>query len=73
MSKVNYIVNYSYPKILINTHTYYKQTWATKLLTTRPSSSDIRGPYVLKIRAMRTCKVKKTLITLICMPLGLSM
>ncbi len=28
---------------------------ATKLLTTRPSSRAIRGPYVLKIRTMRTC------------------
>ena len=27
------------------------RAWARKLLTTRPSSSDIFGPYVLKILA----------------------
>lgn len=32
-----------------------KRTCATKLLTTRPSSRHIRGPYVLKMRAIRTC------------------
>jgi hypothetical protein len=31
-------------------------TWATKLLTTRPSSMHMRGPYVLKIRAILTWK-----------------
>jgi hypothetical protein len=31
--------------------------WATKLDTTRPSSNAMRGPYVLKIRTMRICRV----------------
>lgn len=31
-------------------------TWATKLLTTRPSSIHILGPYVLKILAILTCQ-----------------
>ena len=34
----------------------YQITWATKLLTTRPSSMHIRGPYVLKILAILTCR-----------------
>lgn len=32
-----------------------RSTWATKLLTTRPSSMHMRGPYVLKILAILTC------------------
>lgn len=34
---------------------YHLHTCATKLLTTRPSSMHIRGPYVLNILAILTC------------------
>ena len=36
----------------------YLSAWAIKLLTTRPSSMFIRGPYVLKILAIRISVIK---------------
>ena len=49
-------------QLIIYLQKTYRSAWAMKLLTTRPSSIFMRGPYVLNILAMRISVEKQTVL-----------